>query len=224
MESADVSPAVSGAAFRAVALDLEGWRQVKGKGVKVWSKPGGGAATMLRVEVRFANVAPATVYDVLHDAVYWPEWDPQLAELRTLQVVHTESDINYYRAKSPFPGIDARDFCSQRWWSAAPGRGEWAIWSRATTHPACPPVKGVVRAHVHLTGALLRTTRRGGCRLVYVTQTDFGGQLPALIVNTFAEQVVPDFVMKLGKAALRYTAWKAAAAGVAETPKLTEQN
>jgi len=202
--------------FREACDTEEGWNLVfddKKKFITVWEQSSKSAETtinMVRMKAHFPFSA-VVMYDVLHDADFRKEWDENMDEGHCIQQLDAHNDVGYYAAKSPFFAIAARDFCNQRcWWESTDGN-EYIIHNHSVIHSGCPEKKNYVRAWSHMTGYLVRPNpaQPGNCIMIYLTQTDLRGWIPAWAINQGASKFAPGLVDKLGKAGPMYEAWKA---------------
>jgi len=161
--------------------------------------------------MRAQFIFPAEVlYDVLHDADYRKEWDGNMDQGYCIQRIDDHNDVGYYSAKSPFITISARDFCNQRsWWRSSDG-SEYIIHNHSVIHKDCPEKKSYVRAWSHMTGYLIRPNLEqvGTCYMIYLTQTDLRGWIPAPLINQGATKFAPLLVEKLAKCGPLYEGWK----------------
>jgi hypothetical protein len=77
----------------------------------------------------------------------------------------------------------------------------------SVTHKDAPEKKGFVRAQSLLTGFIVVRTLTG-CKLMYLTQTDVKGWIPAWLVSYVTKQYAPRLLENLYQAALKYPEWK----------------
>jgi len=131
-----------------------------------------------------------------------------------IEKLDNHNDVGYYAAKSPVFTISNRDFCNIRSWWVAPDQSEFVIINHSVPHPNCPEKKGFVRANSISTGYWLRPSvdkEKGdnGCNLIYMTQTDPGGWIPAWVVNSTASTFAPKIIENLTRVSAKYDDWKA---------------
>jgi len=152
-----------------------------------------------------------TVYNVLHDPDYRKTWDEMMIEGTLIEKLDAFNDVGYYAAKSPVFTISNRDFCNQRSWWQAPDKSEYVIFNHSVAHPKCPEKKGFVRANSISTGYWLRPVKGNdkAMKLVYMTQTDPGGWIPAWVVNSTSTTFAPKMIDNLNRVGAKYDDWRA---------------
>ena len=174
--------------------------------ILVWDrKKSGESMNLIKVFGTF-KCSPATLWDMLHDAVYRVEWDQNRLEGYELSHLNERQSIGYYAAKSPTP-ISNRDFVNQRVWHDA-GKGEYVIFNTSVPHKDMPQRDGFVRATSKVTGYLVRPFgTEGGCCLTYLTQTDPSGWIPTFVINFATTKLVPSVIQNLRKVSDGYLDW-----------------
>jgi len=198
--------------FRSFAESTDGWVVAYDKSdIKVWSRSvEGSSINIVRAWAKVKDVTPATFYDVLHDPDYRKEWDENMLEGFCLEQVDPHNDVGYYSAKSPFFMIAGRDFCNQRSWYVPEDKKEYIIFNHSVPHHKCPEKKGIVRAISFLSGYLVRPDPddEKSCTLIYVTQSDPKGWIPAWAMNQATKSFAPKLIEKLSTVSLKYNEWK----------------
>lgn len=165
---------------------------------------------MVKIGCILPDCAPSLVYDVLHDSEYRKTWDQVMLEGREVCYVDDHCDIGYYALKMPKP-LRHRDFVTMRSWRASPA--DYIIMNHSINHKQVPARKGFIRGISYLTGYHLladgpHELNQPGCDLVYVTQSDPKGRLPAWVVNNTTKYLAPRVAAKLAKACRDYASWK----------------
>lgn len=197
----------------AFADSTEGWSSVVDKkAIKVWDRSSKTSAiNLLKIWAHFPGIKASTLYDVLHDPDYRKTWDDNMVEGTLLQQLDPFNDVGYYRAKSPFFALAPRDFCNTRAWYVLPDKSQYIIMNHSVPHEKRPEKKGVVRAISLLTGYVVRVDPEdeNSCHLIYVTQSDPKGWVPAWAMNQATKSFAPGIITKMGKVAKKYNEWKA---------------
>jgi len=196
-------------AFVRDCRDHKEWSIVheKGEDLKVWDqKSDKSAINTVKLYAVFKNIPASVMYDVLHDPEYRATWDENMIEGYNIEQIDANNDVGYYAAKMP-TGIANRDFCNQRSWRVTDGK-EFLIMNHTVAHAKCPEKKGFVRANSIRTGYLVTARDGGGCEMLYMTQTDPKGWIPAWVTNKVTKTVAPKIVEKLENAAATYVEWK----------------
>jgi len=187
----------------------EGWvTQVDKTGLKILTKQTKDTPINMLKVVAELSLPCETIYNVLHDPNYRKTWDENMLEGKLIEQLDPFNDVGYYALKSPIFAVSHRDFCNQRsWWTAA-DRSEYVIFNHSVPHPDCPEKKGFVRGTSILTGYWLRPVKDNHCSMVYMTQTDPGGWIPAWAVNQTLTTLGPRVIDNLGKVSEKYHTWK----------------
>uniref|UniRef100_A0A6B2LG69 START domain-containing protein n=1 Tax=Arcella intermedia TaxID=1963864 RepID=A0A6B2LG69_9EUKA len=197
--------------FRSACDTEEGWPLVfedKKKNIAVYQQASKDSNINIVKMRAVLNVPASVLYDVLHDADYRKAWDENMDEGYCIQQIDSHNDVGYYSAKSPFFGVSGRDFCNQRsWWRKEDG-SEYIIHNHSVIHKDCPEKKQYVRAWSHMTGYMIRPNTDGTCTMVYLTQTDLRGWIPAWAINQGASKFAPGIVDKLTRVGPQYNDWK----------------
>lgn len=192
----------------------DGWHLVtedKKTGTKVWDKVSKDSPiNMVKVYAKFPELNSLVLYDTLHDPDYRKTWDDSMAEGTELQVLDDNNDVGYYAAKAPM-GVTNRDFVNQRMWRVREEEGEFIIMNHSVKHKDRPdPMKGYLRAISIRSGYLVRGDLDGdSCEMLYITQADMMGWVPAWLMNKITKTFAPNAIGKLAKAGANYVEWKA---------------
>lgn len=195
--------------FKEACSKDDGFEQKFDKnGITIWSKEiKDSSINLVKMRCTFDGIPPETIYDVLHDPDYRKTWDDHMIEGFEIERLDSNNDVGYYSAKFPTP-ISNRDFCNERSWRVT--EGEWIIMNHTVRHPKMPEKKGFVRANSILTGYYLRYDEsKTGTVLVYLTQTDLKGWIPAWLINKATSTLAPGIGDKLRIVCKEYPAWKA---------------
>jgi len=197
--------------FRNDCNETQGWSVVFDKKEwKVWDKTADNSPINMVKMWAILPISAATTYDVFHDPDYRKTWDESMIEGALIEQLDTYNDVGYYSAKSPIFTVSNRDFCNQRsWWTDGT---EYFIINHTVPHPKCPEKKGFVRANSIRTGYWLRPLKGqedSHCEMVYLTQTDPGGWIPAWAANQATKTFAPKIIDNLNIVGPKYNAWKA---------------
>ncbi|CAL8107193.1 unnamed protein product [Calicophoron daubneyi] len=194
--------------FRSMARDDTGWKKHHGKKrCRVFTRSTDVTSfKMIKVVANNPKVPAQVLYDTLHDNSYRPIWDKTMKESYGICRVSPDSVIEYYGLKSPFTFAN-RDFVLYRAWRIE--GDEYIIFNRSVFHKKVPPKAGFVRALTYLTGYVITSTGPNSCELIYITQTDPRGDIPAWALNLATTKWAPSLLKGFFKAACNYPAWKA---------------
>ncbi|VDN96495.1 unnamed protein product [Rodentolepis nana] len=160
----------------------------------------------VKVESIFSGVSAVDVYESLQDPEYRRTWDDAMKEGFRICYVSPNSEIGYYRLKSPF-GLKDRDFVNQRSWYI--GDNVYIIMNHSVVHKKMPQIEGVVRGISCITGYLIKPIGNDSCEFTYITHSDPRGKIPTWVVNTTVKTFAPLLTKRLYEAACGYVAWKA---------------
>ncbi|VDL18036.1 unnamed protein product [Hymenolepis diminuta] len=160
----------------------------------------------VKVESFFKGVSALNVYESLQDPEYRRTWDDAMKEGSRICYVSSNSEIGYYRLKSPF-GLKDRDFVNQRSWHT--DGSVYIIMNHSVVHKQKPQVEGVVRGISCITGYLIRPSGADSCEFIYITHSDPRGKIPTWVVNATVKTFAPLMTKRLYEAACGYSAWKA---------------
>lgn len=166
----------------------------------------GNVVRAAKIEAVFCGVSAFNVYESLHDPEFRKTWDDCMKEGSRICYVAPNSEIGYYRLKSPF-GLKDRDFVNQRSWYA--DESVYIIMNHSVVHKKMPPVEGVQRGISYVTGYLIKPLTHDSCDFTYISHSDPRGKVPAWVVNASVKTVGPIIVKRLYEAARNYAAWKA---------------
>jgi hypothetical protein len=176
------------------------------KNVLVWDKKvDGESMRIVKTFSIFEDTTPAQLWDLLQESIYRLSWDVNCIKCRTVVRMDVRNDICYYASKAP-PGVSDRDVLCQRAWHNA-GGGEYIIMNTSVKHKSCPEKLKYTRAWSLLSGYLIRPHGNGSSSLVFISQTDPKGLIPAKIINYVTQKFVPDTVMGLKRAAKGFPEW-----------------
>jgi len=180
---------------------------VDNKSVKVWTQPSKESSiNIVKVWAVFEDIAPEVLYDMLHDPDYRRVWDDRMIDGYNIEQIDDCNDVGYYSVKIG-PMVSNRDFVNQRSWRVHPEGKEFLIMNHSVIHPNKPPQSGYVRAKSILTGYLIRPEGKG-CALIYCTQSDPAGYIPAMITNQITKSFAPQVIQKIGDVTRKYPEWK----------------
>eukprot|EP00039_Didymoeca_costata_P009150 m.121005 g.121005 ORF g.121005 m.121005 type:complete len:1560 (+) comp14378_c1_seq1:183-4862(+) len=153
-------------------------------GVKMWKQTTDqGIAVRGRATVK-APVNVTVGYLAKRDTKQ--EWDKLFDCGRDIEITD-DYDVVSEQFKGIWPAA-GRDFCVKRVVQKFED-GTWALAATSTTHPDCPPVNKIVRGTCFLAGFLCRPTEDPKtCVLDYISHSDLGGSIPAMILNVVAQK------------------------------------
>lgn len=170
------------------------------KNVLVWDKKvEGESMRIVKTFAVFEDTVPEKLWDLLQESTYRLEWDVNCKKCRTVVRMDSRNDICYYASRAP-PGVSDRDVVCQRAWHNA-GGGEYVILNTSVKHKSCPEKMKYTRAWSLLSGYLIRPHGNNGSSLVFISQTDPKGLIPASVVNYVTQKFVPETMMTLKRAA-----------------------
>lgn len=147
---------------------------------------------------------------VLLDSHYRREWDTRCLKNGTLAKVGKAQYIGLYGAQSPAASVIAnRDFVTLKTWRYNhKGAQQHVFVNRSVQWASYGPQPNYVRGRSFQTGNVVRWSD-SHVELIYVTQSDLRGWIPAWVVNTVTGSVAPDMITKMVAAAKGYDAWLA---------------
>ncbi|KAM3181008.1 hypothetical protein ACTXT7_015188 [Hymenolepis weldensis] len=160
----------------------------------------------VKIESFFKGVSAGNVYESLQDPEYRRTWDDAMKEGSRICYVSSNSEIGYYRLKSPF-GLKDRDFVNQRSWYT--DGNVYIIMNHSVVHKQKPQVEGVVRGISCITGYLIKPSGTESCEFIYISHSDPRGKIPTWVVNATVKKFAPLLTKRLYEAACGYSAWKA---------------
>nr|CDS30680.1 phosphatidylcholine transfer protein [Hymenolepis microstoma] len=198
--------------FVNLAKDEKGWSRSytsKGKALPISAFTrviDGNDIKAMKVESVFTGVSAINVYESLQDPEYRRTWDDAMKEGSRICYVSPNSEIGYYRLKSPF-GLKDRDFVNQRSWHS--DGSVYVIMNHSVVHKKMPQIEGVVRGISCITGYLIKSIGTDSCEFTYITHSDPRGKIPTWVVNTTVKTFAPLMTKRLYEAACGYATWKA---------------
>ena len=190
---------------------IEGWKlnyEDKKKNVTVHIKSDPNSPiNCIRVHTHFDDVDPAVLYDVLQDHYFRRTWDGNMLEGSIIEMADPFNEVGYYACKMPV--IANRDFCNHRAWRYDEDRGVWIIFNKSVLHPGCPEEPSYVRGWSLFSFYFLRKVKdKEGCEVIYYTQNNPRGWLPATLINIVSSKVAPNLLTNVHAEALKYPEWK----------------
>mmetsp|Transcript_6625 Transcript_6625/g.24780 ORF Transcript_6625/g.24780 Transcript_6625/m.24780 type:complete len:194 (-) Transcript_6625:6083-6664(-) len=165
--------------------------------------------TRVKARAIFPKITPDTLYSVLIHDEYVRSTDPNMHEWVILEEIDEANDISYYASKLPSIisfFISPRDFLSLRGYGQT-GKDEYMIIMRSIEDDRMPPRKKWVRAHIIITGFLIRK-HGAGCELIYMSQTDLKGKIPKKVINYSTSKFAPSIVRQFESDALKFREWE----------------
>jgi hypothetical protein len=188
------------------ALDVIDWTVVhESELIKVYKKKDDDSPVVLiKVYTSIPGVAPDKVFRLIYDLNIRKEWDNVLSDMRSFGKVSDDVDHMYSVYKAPI-GISNRDFCQRRTKAKDYKGVPYMIHFESVTHPECPAVKKIVRAHTNISGYIIRPKKDkpNSTEMTILTQTDIKGQVPKAIVNLAAARAPSNWCKNFKKQADR---------------------
>jgi hypothetical protein len=167
----------------------QGWEEVhKSDYIKILkTSKADSPVVLIKVYVHLPEIPADKVYRMISDVEIRSKWDNVLSKLHVFGKVNEHVDHMYSLYKAPI-GISDRDFCQRRIRASNYKEVPFIIHFKSVNHADCPPKGGVIRAHTHISGYIIRHSKRGsGCTdMTILTQTDIKGKVPTFIVNLAA--------------------------------------
>lgn len=162
--------------------EISGWEEVSisSQHVKATRKKAQTGLFFVRGEGLIRR-SPDEIIELLKDLNRKPQFDELFESGEVIDQINADIDITYQRFKKKF-GVSGRDFCivTKKFIELD---GTILFISCSTTHPSCPPVKGLVRGTLHMGVFVMKQTEEGTLT-TYITHADPGGSLPNSIVSS----------------------------------------
>ena len=185
------APVVSRDGFQVSRRNLRGSRHVYVRGQGVFGAPPEAVIGLFET----SDAALIRRYNPLYDS----GWDLERYDSRTKAA--------YAKVRAACPGVRPRDTVSlisrRDVGGGAWGCGGTVFFQEATTHPAAPPLRGVVRAKI-LRGMFL-VQPVPGCprqtRFTFTQQCDAGGVIPSWLMNRLIVSESIHFLQRLDRTA-----------------------
>mmetsp|Transcript_22577 Transcript_22577/g.63386 ORF Transcript_22577/g.63386 Transcript_22577/m.63386 type:complete len:236 (-) Transcript_22577:24-731(-) len=215
--------------FRKECTTDDGWTEaVNNEKCTVWTrKSKKSSVNVVKVQTRFPDINPETLYDIFHDHVYRKTWDDAMIDGYVVEMLSKTNEVGYYSAKVGM--ISNRDFVNIRGWKARPEENYWAIVNHSVTHPDVPEKKGFVRAWSVMSGYYInryeddKTVEGGGTIFTFMSCADPRGWIPKWVINSLYASFAPSSIDKMKNAALGYKEWKAKQDNPDDKPWLIEE-
>jgi hypothetical protein len=126
---------------------------------------------------------------LLYDGETTSQKDSNIEESRTVEVIQNKFFVYYSKTKPQFM-VSARDTVVILTYTQEEADGTIILYANSCVHPACPEVKGVIRAVIHMYGWILKPCKEDPTKteMTYLLQCDPKGKIPKTIVNSFIEE------------------------------------
>ena len=161
-------------------------------GLKVFRKDGGPSGVVIKAFMDFHEISAQDLATCLLEDELRKVWDPNFKHPQVLEQLSETSDVYYFVAEAPFP-LSNRDFVNKRFLLKNHQDVDYFSYMTATEHPAKPADGKLVRGKFHQFARIIRQDKSGsGCRLTIIMQTEFGGNVPSMVVNKKASGMPKD--------------------------------
>eukprot|EP01114_Cavostelium_apophysatum_P005529 TRINITY_DN1670_c0_g1_i2.p1 TRINITY_DN1670_c0_g1~~TRINITY_DN1670_c0_g1_i2.p1 ORF type:complete len:267 (-),score=52.97 TRINITY_DN1670_c0_g1_i2:57-752(-) len=166
-------------------------------------------------KVKFVGRIPFTqdvVLKVMFDNGLRKAWDTVIDYITEVETLPSGKVVLHIATKSPVWGVAARDFVHIRT-DRMIKENERLILDVSGKHEKCPEQHGFVRAISYVSGGLFENyqfpdpvtkTLKTGTQYTMVSQVDFAGIIPKMIVNMVASKTVATWFDSLTKACENY--------------------
>ncbi len=167
------------------AINTE-WRKIKvRRGVEVFEGIIAGSPVVAFKGISEIDAPIGKVASVIHDSSRIKEWMSDLADSRVLERKSVLEKVEYNHTKTPWPLAD-RDFVYSVKVVINKAEGTVDILVENTTHPAAPPVSGIIRGTLHSSRYFLKSIDNGTRTHIEVEiLADPNGSIPKWVVNLF---------------------------------------
>lgn len=179
----------------------EGWEPIKlsSEIVTGFRRPAAGGLFVVK-GTGVLKFSTDRILSLLKDLGRKTEYDEMFESGNVVQTISSDMEIVYQRFKKQFPA-SGRDFCILQRRVNLPN-GQVIAAATSTTHPNCPPVKGLVRATLHMGAFVLEPAGDNATKITYLTYVDLGGSVPGSIAN-MVQKKQPLVIEALGRALAR---------------------
>eukprot|EP00359_Climacostomum_virens_P010179 CAMPEP_0204912996 /NCGR_PEP_ID=MMETSP1397-20131031/11041_1 /ASSEMBLY_ACC=CAM_ASM_000891 /TAXON_ID=49980 /ORGANISM="Climacostomum Climacostomum virens, Strain Stock W-24" /LENGTH=564 /DNA_ID=CAMNT_0052084163 /DNA_START=281 /DNA_END=1975 /DNA_ORIENTATION=- len=181
--------------------DTQGWEPIKLSSdiVTGFRRPAAGGLYVIK-GTGVLSFSRERILSLLKDLTRKTDYDEMFESGHSIQVITGDMEIVYQRFKKQFPA-SGRDFCILQRRITMPNGSIIAV-AASTTHPSCPPVKGLVRATLHMGAFVLEALGETSTKVSYLTYVDLGGSVPGSIAN-MVQKKQPLVVEAIGRALAR---------------------
>ena len=168
----------------ALSPDHFKWQPLKEKeGVRVYRAQRHEKTGIVPIKAEsVVNFSVARILTVATDTKRKTEWVPKLLHSEVVEYHSKMSRVEYGLYDSPWPFND-RDFIILAKGKILKEKREFHISIHSIKHPKKPKYKGYVRGHTYIGNVYLKELGPNQTRVEIVLLTDFGGFIPAWIIN-----------------------------------------
>lgn len=128
------------------------------------------------------NLSASRVFELIYNLDYRSQWDRNFSKFKIVKVIDQSTDLVYCYFKAPLFVTD-RDYLQKRVVARDFAGADFIIGFRSIEDFDCPTIKGVIRAHTYISGYVITAVDSRKCRLTSVSQTDFKGYIPPVIMK-----------------------------------------
>lgn len=148
----------------------------------------------VRGTMEFPGVSADQVVELIRNCEDRTDWDDMLQEgtfahdygcVRSALLPECNADVIRLKYKGMM-GVSGRDLCLLRAWGKDDDGKSWLV-AESCEHDSVPPDDDYVRAELRECGYMMVPTP-GGCRVVYISQTNFKGWIPTFMQNVMMSQ------------------------------------
>jgi len=144
-----------------------------------------------RGRLRFPDVEPEEVLDLIMNLHKRPEWDSQMSAGQVhVQYDETDADLAYLTYRGAPPMVLPRDLCLLRAWYVKPG--DWCILvAHSVVDDSIPEKPGFIRAELKECGYVMKRVSDSGhlcTEVTYISSTDLKGLIPVSFANIILKQ------------------------------------
>ena len=168
-------------------------------GIKIFRKDGGQSGVVVKAFMDFHDMSAQELATCLLEDELRKVWDPNFKNPQVLEKLNETTDVYYFVAEAPFP-LSNRDFVNKRYFLKNHDGVDYFSYMTATEHPSKPATTSLVRGKFHQFARIVRQDKSGsGCRLTIIMQSEFGGNVPSMVVNKKASSMPKDTYKNIQK-------------------------
>ncbi len=168
-------------------------------GIKIFRKDGGQSGVVVKAFMDFHDMSAQELATCLLEDELRKVWDPNFKNPQVLEKLNETTDVYYFVAEAPFP-LSNRDFVNKRYFLKNHDGVDYFSYMTATEHPSKPATTSLVRGKFHQFARIVRQDKSGsGSRLTIIMQSEFGGNVPSMVVNKKASSMPKDTYKNIQK-------------------------
>ena len=146
-----------------------------------------GNGTLVKAMITLSDITADELAIIILEDENRKKWDDVFSEPTVLEKIDDQTDVYYFKMKSPSFMVSDREFVSKRVSLKDYKDASYFVFMSHTEHPSKPVQSKPVRGKLHQHIRLLRKTADGkGSTLTLIMQMDFGGNVPQMLVNNKA--------------------------------------